>query len=148
VFHIKVFRRLYIIYTRCPTHPRRGKTSPSLPFLRIAACMCCLYVCFYVHVYVFVCVLVCVSMAAVYVLVCVPDVFLLCLLRCPNRPTMGKTSPSLPFLRIAACMYAYVFVCVFICVHMCMYVCLYVCLYVWVWLLYIMCTRCVSALSA
>src|SRR6218665_2688101 len=71
------------IYTR---YPRMGKTSSSLPFLHIAACMClyvctcacmcvcmcfctfvclrvcmCVYMCAYVHVCVFVCVFVCVS---------------------------------------------------------------------------------------
>src|SRR6218665_1207467 len=77
-------------YTRCPTCPRTGKTSPSLPFLRIAACMC-LYVCIcacmcvcmsvcmcaYVRVCVFVCVFVFVSIVAVCGHVC-----LLCLLKC------------------------------------------------------------------
>src|SRR6218665_2427611 len=86
----------------------------------------------------FICVFVCVSMAAVCVLGGVPDVFLLCLLRCPTRPTTGKTSPSLLFLRIASCMcmclyvcIAYVRVCVIVCVfYVCLYVCMYVCLYV------------------
>src|SRR6218665_3855989 len=87
------------IFTRYPTHPRTGKTSPFLQFLRIAACFC-LYVCIsmfvYVCLYVCVCVFVCVSMADVYVLVRVPDVYLFCLLRCPTLPTTGKTSPFLP----------------------------------------------------
>src|SRR6218665_2598316 len=97
---------------RCPTRSRTGKTSPSLRFLRIAACMClyvlvcacmcvcmrfclCVCMCAYVRVSVFVCVFVCVSTAAVYVLVCVPDVFLLCLLRCP--PVLRGERPAIPY---------------------------------------------------
>src|SRR6218665_3226249 len=121
-----------------------GKTSPSLPFLHIAACMCfyvcicscmcvcmrvcmCVCMCAYVHVCVFVCVSVCASMAAVHVLVCVPGVFLLCLLRCPTYPTTGKTSPSLPFLHIEACMCLYVCKCVCMCLYVCLYVCICAC---------------------
>jgi len=37
----------------------------------------------------------------------------------PTRPRTGKTNPSLPFLRKAACMFTYVRVCVLVCVHMC-----------------------------
>ena len=81
---------------------------------------------------------VCVSMAAVCVLVCVPDVCLFGLLRCPTRPTTGKTSPSLPFLRIAACICLYLCLYVCICACMCVCMCEYGCC---------MCA-CVSALSA
>src|SRR6218665_3978797 len=45
------------IHTRCTTHPRTGKTSPSLPFLHMATCMCAC-MCAYVHVCVLACVLV------------------------------------------------------------------------------------------
>src|SRR6218665_383565 len=101
-----------------PTRPGTGKTRPSLPFLRIAACMClyvcicacmcvctcvcmrvcmCVCMCAYVRVCVFVCVFVCVSTAAVYVLVCVPGVFLLFLLRRLPDPRVrvgyGKDQP-------------------------------------------------------
>src|SRR6218665_2692168 len=77
---------------------------------------------------VHVCVFVCVSMAAVCGLVCVPDVSLLCLIRCPTHPTTGKTSPSLPFLPIATCMCLYVCICARICTCICVYVC--VCVFV------------------
>jgi len=53
-------------------------------YVRVCVCMCvCMCICMRVCMcaYVRVCVFVCVSMASVYVLVCVPDVFLLCLLR-------------------------------------------------------------------
>src|SRR6218665_205993 len=94
------------VYTRCPTRPRTGKTSPSLPFVRIATCMClyvcifacmcvCMCACMHVCMCVFVCVFVFVSMAAVCVLVCVPDVLLLCLLRCP--PVLQWKRPALPY---------------------------------------------------
>ena len=39
--------RTSYIYTSCHTRPRMGKTSPSLPLLHMAACMCvcmCAYV--------------------------------------------------------------------------------------------------------
>src|SRR6218665_3971947 len=134
--HVCVPDVFVLCVLRCPTRPTRRKTSAPLQFLRIAArmftCMCA-----YVRVCMFVCEFVCVSMAAVYVLVhvCVPDVFLLCLLRCPTRPTRRKTSTPLQFLRIAACMFtcmcAYVRVCMFVCVFVCVSmaaVCMHVCL--------------------
>ena len=111
--------------------PVLGRERPALPYhfciyKHVCACMSA-YVCVCVFACVFVCVFVCVSMAAVYVFVCVPDVFLLCLLRCSTRNTTGKTSPSLPFLRIAAraCMCA-AHMCAYVCLHVCLYVCLYV----------------------
>src|SRR6218665_932258 len=136
---------------RPSSRSRTRKTSPSLPFLRmqhVCACMCahvrvcgcvfcmcvcmrvcmCVYMCAYVRVCVFVCAFVCVSMAAVYVLVCVADVFLLCLLRCPTRPTTGK--PALPYhfcvyQHVCACMCAYVLVCVLVCLFVCVFVCVF-----------------------
>src|SRR6218665_1155762 len=88
-----------------------GPERPAFPTIFAYSSMyVCLYVGICVFVFVFVCVFVCVcmcvgmfvcvSMAAV----CVPDVCLLCMLRCPTRPTRGKTSPYLPFLHIPACM--------------------------------------------
>src|SRR6218665_276508 len=44
-----------LYYTRCPTRPRTGKTSPSLPFLHIAACIC-LYVCIWARMCACMCV--------------------------------------------------------------------------------------------
>src|SRR6218665_1080657 len=49
---------------RCPTRPTTGKTSPSLPFLPIATCMC-LYVCICARICACICVYVC-----LYVRVC------------------------------------------------------------------------------
>src|SRR6218665_1816670 len=93
--------------TKCPaTLPRTGKTSPSLQFLRIAACMClyvcicvrvcvcvCVCMCAYVPVCVcVVCVFVCVSMAAVCVHVCL--LCLLCLLKCLMSAYVPLASPG------------------------------------------------------
>src|SRR6218665_1767792 len=58
--------------TRYSHRPRTGKTSPSLPFLCMAACLCvytCLYVCLHVCICVFVCACMCACMCAS---VCVP----------------------------------------------------------------------------
>src|SRR6218665_1765092 len=62
-----------LLMTRFPTRPRMRKTSPSLPFLCMAAYLCVYIVCVLVCcAYVCVCVLVC-------VLLCVPMAKYVCL---------------------------------------------------------------------
>src|SRR6218665_834284 len=99
-------------------------------YVSICACICMrVCMCAYVHVCVF---------------VCVPDVFLLCLLRCPTRQPIAPcmcldNGKNQLFPTIFAYSSMYVLVCVhcahmcacicgyvFVCVHMCVYVCLYV----------------------
>src|SRR6218665_2772088 len=81
---------------RCSTCPTTGKTCHSLPFLRIAACMClyvciCARMCAYMCVFMCVCMCayapVCVNMAAVYVHVCLLSCLLTCILCASSFPT-------------------------------------------------------------
>jgi len=125
------------IFTRYPTHPRTGKTSPFLQFLRIAACFC-LYVCISMFVYVCLCVCMCVYVCLyvwVWLMYMCLYVYQMCVCSvCLDAPPfLRRERPALSY-HLYSSMY------VLVCVHMC--------LYVWVWLLYVcmcVCSVCLSA---
>src|SRR6218665_1526972 len=79
--------------TRCTTHPRTGKSSPSLPYLHMAACLCsymCLYLC--------ICACMCVCMGVcicAYVCVCVLVSVHICVLVCACMCAHMCALPSL-----------------------------------------------------
>jgi len=145
LFYLHGFQR-YEFYnvTRCPTRPRTGKTSPYLPFLRIAACMflymcmyVCVYVCLYECLYVCICACMCVCVCVWLLYVCL-YVYQMCFCSvCLDaHPSYNGKDQAVPAIFAYSSMYVYMLVCACMCAYVCLYlrvcVCLYVCLYVFV----------------